>query len=123
MTRARRQTFADAQPEDLVIFGWPAMLTTERAVVYSGLSRRVLLAAVDKGELVRAGKRGRSFVFAKADVDAWLAGEPNEPPPAIATTRSSTRSKRAAHVDSGKALTRIRELAAATRSPRRGGGR
>lgn len=65
---------ASISDEELAGFGWPALLVTRRACVYTGQSRHAIGRAVRAGELCPAGKRGRSWVFRRADLDQWLCG-------------------------------------------------
>lgn len=57
---------------ELAAFGWPPLLPTPRAVAYTGVSRWALMRAVRSGALVPAGRRARTYIFARADLDRWL---------------------------------------------------
>lgn len=59
---------------DFSRYGWPELLLTATAAAYTQVSRWTLLSAVERGELAIAGRRGRSYVFRRADLDAWLVG-------------------------------------------------
>lgn len=52
----------------------PPLLTTRRAVAFTGLSRHVIGRAVKRGELVPAGRRGRTLIFRRVDLEVWLTG-------------------------------------------------
>lgn len=57
------------------IYGWPPLQRMPIAAAYTGHSTRTLQRAVAKGRLAVAGKQGRSPVFRRADLDAWLLGQ------------------------------------------------
>lgn len=52
----------------------PPLLTTRRAVAFTGMSRHVIGRAVKRGELVPAGRKGRTWIFRKVDLEVWLCG-------------------------------------------------
>jgi hypothetical protein len=71
-----------ASDAELEALGWPPLLTTPRAVAYTGISKGAILYAARAGTLPIAGRRGRVYVFRRADLDAWLLGaEPDESKP------------------------------------------
>lgn len=72
--RKRSVATADPGDADLIAYGWPPLLCTRRAISYTGQSRNAIGRAVRSGELVPVGKRGRSFVFRRLDLDSWLVG-------------------------------------------------
>ena len=55
-------------------YGWPDVMLKALACAYTGRSRWTLQRAVASGELVAAGRRGRSITFRKEDLDRWLLG-------------------------------------------------
>lgn len=57
-------------------FGWPSYLITSMAAKYCGCSKSTLMRAVAAGDISPCGKRGRSLVFDRAELDAWAKGEP-----------------------------------------------
>jgi len=52
----------------------PPLLTTRRAVWFSGQSRHAIGRAVRSGALPVAGRRGRTQIFRRVDLEAWLLG-------------------------------------------------
>jgi excisionase family DNA binding protein len=52
----------------------PVAFTVATLAVELGLSERAVRAAIKRGEL-QAAKRGRSYVIARAAVEAWAGGE------------------------------------------------
>jgi hypothetical protein len=72
--------------EAVASFGWPPLQPLPVAVKYTGRSRWTLRRAVAAGELQVAGKNGRSPVFRRSDLDAWLLG-PSAP---VANSNGST---------------------------------
>lgn len=55
-------------------FGWPPIMRLAVACVYTSRSRWTLQRAVARGELVAAGRQGRSLTFRREDLDRWLLG-------------------------------------------------
>ena len=53
---------------------WSGFLTTRRAILYTGESRSAIGRAMRNGDLVAAGRRGKSYVFSKEALDLWLCG-------------------------------------------------
>lgn len=66
-------------------FGWPPLLITAVAARYCQTSKSTLLRAVAAGEVQPAGRRGRSFVFSRTELDRWMT-QPLESPPVAAST-------------------------------------
>ena len=63
------------------IASWPPFLTTRRALAYTGRSRATINRAVAAGVLPVYGRPGGQRgerVFARADLDRWLAGAHRE---------------------------------------------
>ena len=87
-------------------FGWPALLPTRLACTYCSTSRRTLLRAVRAGALAIAGKRGRTWIFERADLDAWMRSMPAESP--APAPRQREREVRSASVET--ALARLRSI-------------
>lgn len=89
-----------AQGPQVSMFGWPQTLPTRLACLYCSTSRRTLLRAVEVGVLSPVGKRGRTFLFDRADLDAWGRGAPSAPvaaaPPKQYRTSESQRDVKAA---------------------------
>lgn len=85
-------------------FGWPPIQTMSVAIAYSGFSRWTIQRAVATGKLRVAGRRGRSPLFFRDDLDAWLldASEPAGP--------SSTVTRHASKTTNAEALARLREI-------------
>lgn len=54
---------------------WPPLLIARLAYAYTGRSRWTVARAVRDGALRIAGRNGRSPVFKRADLDAWLLGD------------------------------------------------
>lgn len=52
-------------------------LTMQEAVARSGVSRRTIGQAINRGELA-ASKRGNGYKIAAAELEAWLRGNPVE---------------------------------------------
>jgi len=78
-------------------YGWPPLLRTSVAAKYVQRSKWTLFRAVKEGELAAIGRRGKSLVFARDDLDRWMRGEPVNPPPTQPdhTAPRSTSSKEA----------------------------
>jgi hypothetical protein len=91
-----------------VAFGWPASLPTRLACVYCSTSRRTLLRAVTAGNLSPVGKRGRTLVFDRGDLDAWMRAAPPETAPIPAPRRYRSLSGRR---DVDAALAKLRQIA------------
>jgi excisionase family DNA binding protein len=94
--------------EPLSAFGWPPLLPTRLACVYCSTSRRTLLRAVEAGDLVPASKRGRTLIFERADLDAWMRADKAKPEPAAAPRQYRTRARRS---DVDAALLKLRRIA------------
>jgi excisionase family DNA binding protein len=62
---------SDAIAAAIKTFGWPPILRLRYASAYCQVSRWVLSRAVRDGELV-AVRRGRTYVFRREDLDAWM---------------------------------------------------
>lgn len=88
---------------------WPPFQLTRTAVEYTQRARQTLARAVRAGALASAGRNGRSMVFRREDLDAWLIGNSNEP-----AARTKTRAPRAAvsraGSSSGDALERLASI-------------
>lgn len=95
----------------IATFGWPDVMTTALACTYTARSRWTLYRAVAAGELVAAGRRGRTFTFRKTDLDAWLLGNAgnNENPTATAVAPTASRSNASGSATSS-ALERLATL-------------
>lgn len=89
------------------VYGWPPRMIMRVACAYTGRSRWVLGQAVRSGCLKTAGRNGRSLVFDRSALDAWLVGEPSTP---VAKPDPSATAPRRAHPvePSGEAMTRLR---------------
>lgn len=61
-------------------YGWPNRLLTSTAVAYTQRSKTTILRALGAGALVAVGRRGRSYVFDRDELDRWMAGTPIERP-------------------------------------------
>jgi predicted DNA-binding transcriptional regulator AlpA len=76
---------------------WPELLTSRRAVAYSGRSRTSINRAVLAGLLPVAGRVGAvgERVFRRSDIDAWLLGRsaprPDLRPGAVARAPQGSR--------------------------------
>jgi excisionase family DNA binding protein len=100
---------ATSQPSQVLSpFGWPPLLPTRLACTYCSTSRRTLLRAVDAGDLSPVSKRGRSLIFDRSDLDAWMRATTVEP--AVAPRRYRARTERR---DVGAALDKLRRIARA----------
>jgi len=58
---------------DLVL-DWPPILPTRMSAAYCSVSVWTLNRAVVLGQLKPAGVRGRTRVFHRVDLDAWMTG-------------------------------------------------
>jgi excisionase family DNA binding protein len=87
-------------------FGWPPQLIMRRACEYTGLSRWALYHAMKAGELRAIGRRGRTYVFERAELDAWMSGANSElrPTPTPKRTLAAGRPR-------SNALDRVRRIA------------
>jgi len=81
------------------------------AAAYTGLTRWSLYRAMKNGELHAAGRRGRTYVFDRAELDAWLVGANTEPPPAPSPRPKPQRTIRAAPSATSAAIERVRRIA------------
>lgn len=91
---------------------WPAHMTAAMAARYGGVSRWTIYRHVPP-----SGRRGRTRVYALADVDRWLAGEPlaaGDTATPSAATQSHARD-RAPASSRESAITRIRDAARGAR--------
>jgi excisionase family DNA binding protein len=86
-------------------FDWPQLLTTPRAALYTGCSKWAILRAVRSGQLTIAGRRGRVFIFRRADLEQWLTGTNDDGAPLATITPIAAARLRAPLSDS---LARIR---------------
>jgi excisionase family DNA binding protein len=84
---------------------WPPLLTTRRAVAFTGMSRHTIGRAAARGELPVAGRRGRTYIFRRDDLERWLLGDMDRKPiaPAAHVVRQRT--------PISESLARIREIA------------
>lgn len=98
--------------DELAGFSWPPLLTTPRAVKYTGVSKWSILRAVRSGALVPAGRRGRVFVFRRVDLDQWLTGVEQDPNAPLATVTPIAAGRFRTPVSSS--LARIRAAAGRT---------
>lgn len=76
-------------------FGWPNVMRLAMACTYTSRSRWTLQRAVARGELIAAGRRGRSRTFLREDLDRWLLGSPADEDagtPTVPMHRSGMRS-------------------------------
>jgi hypothetical protein len=97
---------------ELEILGWPPLLTTPRAVVYTGRSKSILLRAARAGALPIAGRQGRVYIWRRVDLDLWLTGrevDPNEPRATITPIAPIASARRQAPLS--ESLARIRKAA------------
>jgi hypothetical protein len=97
-------------------FGWPARMLTRRAAEYTGRDPSTLTRAVRAGELMPAGRNGRSLTFDRGELDRWLAGAsrtPQSASPAPSLRPSSPSSGSSS--GSADALARLRAIARGTR--------
>lgn len=79
-------------------FGWPPLMPMRVATAFCSTSRWTLQRAVNAGELVPVGKRGRSLVFSRTSLEAFMLGDGAEPvalPHARTITRSGSGSEAA----------------------------
>ncbi len=63
---------SNANTTALPEFGWPWLLTTPRAVIYTGCSRHALMRAARAGLLAPVGRRSRTLIWRRTDLDRWL---------------------------------------------------
>lgn len=81
-----------------VDYGWPPLMLLRTAAKYTQRHSSALHRAIRAGDLAVAGRNGRSLVFRREDLDAWMLGKAPE-------LKSST-DRVAAH-DHSAALARI----------------
>jgi hypothetical protein len=90
-------------------FGWPPRLAMRLATVYTGLSKWSLYRAMKNGDLRAIGRRGRTYVFERSELDAFMVGancdQPHRPAPPARTMRASAPANNTAAID------RIRRIA------------
>ena len=82
-----------ASREAFELYGFPPILPARIAAIYCSCSRWSITRAVKLGELAPAGKRGRSYMFRRSDLDRWMLGEAAKP--VVEMSKPQTRSPRA----------------------------
>lgn len=55
-------------------YGWPPRLVMKLAEAYTGRSRWTLYRAMHAGELRALCRQGKTYVFDRAELDAWMSG-------------------------------------------------
>lgn len=80
--RETKQPVEHGDADEFDGLAWPDLMLTPRASKYTGCSTWSLLRAARAGSLPIAGRRGKTYVFRKIDLDRWLLGvEPDESKP------------------------------------------
>lgn len=90
---------------------WPPIMPTRLAAIYTSVSPSWLIRAADRGELVPYGKRGRTFTWARSELDRWLRGAPVAAAEPSAQLKPSRAAKRDTSAIVSAGLERIRRAA------------
>jgi len=94
-------------------FGWPAILHMALAAKFCGRHRSTLQRAVRAGELVPAGRNGKSLTFRTEDLSRWMCGETTAGAPLSAPKSVNAAVTRTGSANTN-ALERLRAIAKGT---------